>query len=92
MAAIQRSAFFAAIEKHDSNSTAVVHSQSGRSFKYGRLLQDIAAAKDNLLRATGKDEKSIAGERIAFLVENGYDYVGAHLSTTHDGKAIKMAS
>jgi hypothetical protein len=33
-----------------------------------------------LLQETGKDESGIAGERIAFMVENGYDYVGAHSS------------
>lgn len=29
------------------------------------------------MAATGKTESSIVGERVAFLVENGYDYVGA---------------
>lgn len=77
MATLQRSAFFEAIEKHDANSTAVLHCDSGRSFKYGSILHDVAAAKDNLLQATGKTEEAIAGERVAFLVENGYDYVGA---------------
>lgn len=77
MAALQRSAFFEAIQKHDPDSTAVVHSLSGRSFKYGSLLQDVAAAKSRLLQTTGKNENSIVGERIAFLIENGYDYVGA---------------
>jgi malonyl-CoA/methylmalonyl-CoA synthetase len=82
MVALQRSAFFEAIQKHDPENTAVVHSLSGRSFKYGSLLHDVAAAKARLLRTTDKDESSIVGERIAFLVENGYDYVGA-LSTVH---------
>lgn len=76
MAAIQRSAFFEAIQSHDPESTAVVHPHSGEAFKYGRLLQDVAAAKDNILSATDRTEDSIAGERIAFLIENGYDYVG----------------
>lgn len=77
MAALQRSAIFEAIQKHDSESTAVVHSLSGRSFKYGGLLKDVAASKDRLLKATGKTEDQIVGERIAFVVENSYDYVGA---------------
>ncbi|KAK5110273.1 hypothetical protein LTR62_006126 [Meristemomyces frigidus] len=80
VAALQRSAFIDAISKHDPNSTAVVHSLSGRSFKYGSLLQDVASAKERLLQTTGKDESSIVGERIAFLVENGYDYVVTLLS------------
>lgn len=84
MAPIQRSAFFEAIRKHDPESTAVVHSLSGRTFKYGGLLQDIAAAKEKLLRSTGKNEESIRGQRIAFMVENSYDYVGARLPYSLD--------
>lgn len=33
-------------------------------------------AKDRLLKSTGGREDDIAGERIAFLAENSYDYVG----------------
>lgn len=77
MAALQRSAFFEAMQQHDPETTAIVHSLSGRSFQYGSLLHDVAAAKARLLSATGKTERSIVGERVAFLVENGYDYVGA---------------
>jgi hypothetical protein len=67
---------FEAIKKHDPQSTAVIHSLSGRRFTYGELVNDVAAAKDKLQRNT--DGKSAEGERISFLVENGYDYVGAH--------------
>ncbi len=77
MLPLQRSPFLEAIQKHDPHSTAIVHSLSGRSFTYGSILQDVAAAKERLLQTTGKDENGIVGERIAFLVENGYDYVGA---------------
>lgn len=66
---------FEAIASHDPNSTAVVHSVSGRRFTYGELLKDIAEARDNLHKEAGTN--SLDGERIAFLVENGYDYVGA---------------
>lgn len=79
MASIQRSALFEAIQKHDSDSISVVHSLSGRTFQYGSLLNDVAAAKERLLQQTGRDEKSIVGERVAFLAENSYDYVGAEL-------------
>nr|POF02550.1 acyl-coa synthetase family member 3, mitochondrial [Quercus suber] len=75
MASIQRSAFFEAIQSHDPKAEAVVHSLSGRSFQYGSLLRDVAQAKGRLLQMTGKDEQSIQGERIAFLIENSYDYV-----------------
>jgi malonyl-CoA/methylmalonyl-CoA synthetase len=49
---------------------------SGRTFTYGELVNDVAAAKDKLQRNT--HGKSAEGQRISFLVENGYDYVGAH--------------
>lgn len=65
---------FEAIASHDPRSTVVIHSRSGRQFTYGELLRDVADAKDTLLKETGK--KTLAGERIAFLVENSYDYIG----------------
>lgn len=76
-AALQRSAFFEAMRQHDPKSTAVVNNDSGVAFSYGSLLRDVSRAKERLLQETGKDEEGIAGERIAFMVENGYDYVGA---------------
>lgn len=72
---------FEAIAGHDPDSTAVVHSLSGRRFRYGELLGDVTRMRDQLLSATGKT--SLDGERIAFLVENSYDYVG---------KAMPLAS
>ena len=81
MAALQRSALFEAMIEHKPDNTAIIHSLSGRSFTYGSLLHDVASAKERLLKQTGKDETSIAGERIAFLIENSYDYVGAHASS-----------
>lgn len=54
-----------------------MHSGSGRRFTYGELLSDVAAAKENLVNESGG--KQLDGERIAFLVENSYDYVGAQL-------------
>jgi malonyl-CoA/methylmalonyl-CoA synthetase len=66
---------FEAITRHNPNSTAVVHYPSGRSFTYGELIHDVADATEQL---KGKAEgNSLPGQRIAFLVENGYDYVGA---------------
>ncbi|KAK3074453.1 hypothetical protein LTR53_003124, partial [Teratosphaeriaceae sp. CCFEE 6253] len=64
MVPLQRSAFFEAIQKHDPESTAIVHSLSGRSFTYGSLLHDVTAAKARLLEGTGKSESDIVGERI----------------------------
>ncbi|KAJ4336924.1 hypothetical protein N0V95_008492 [Ascochyta clinopodiicola] len=70
---LPRLPIFEAIKQHDAQSTAVVHSLSGRRFTYGELVNDVAAAKDQLQRNTGG--KSAEGARISFLVENGYDYV-----------------
>ncbi|KAH7126874.1 hypothetical protein B0J11DRAFT_526676 [Dendryphion nanum] len=75
---LPRLPIFEALKGHDGESTAVVHSPSGRSFTYGELVNDVAAAKDKLQRNTGG--KNAEGERIAFLVENGYDYVVTLLS------------
>ncbi|KAI9706674.1 MAG: hypothetical protein M1836_003684 [Candelina mexicana] len=60
---------FEAIASHDPRSTAVIHSSSDRRFTYGELLKDTADAKDKLRKAAGSG--SIAGERVAFLAENG---------------------
>ncbi|KAI9715278.1 MAG: hypothetical protein M1812_006089 [Candelaria pacifica] len=69
---------FEAIAGHDPKSTAVIHSTSGRRFTYGELLKDTADARDKLHKVAGRG--SIAGERVAFLAENGYDYVVTLLS------------
>ena len=71
---LPRLPLFEAIANHDPRSTAVVHSVSGRRFTYGELLGDVAEAKDRLLLETGG--VPLDGQRIAFLVENSYDYVG----------------
>lgn len=71
---------FEAISRHDPESTAVVHSRSGRRFQYGELLGDVAKVRNRLYEAAGKDD--LDGERIAFLVENSYDYVGKPICKT----------
>lgn len=76
MSSLPRSAIFEAILSHDPKSTAVVHSKSGRRFTYGELLQDVVEAKDHLGKVA--NGSSLEGERIAFMIENSYDYVGAH--------------
>ncbi|KAL8921667.1 MAG: hypothetical protein Q9208_005596 [Pyrenodesmia sp. 3 TL-2023] len=64
---------FEAIASHDPKSTAVVHSKSGRRFTYAQLLKDVANARDDLRRSAAG--QGTDGQRIAFLVENSYDYV-----------------
>ena len=73
---LPRIPLFDQISKHDPTSTAIVHSDSGKSFTYGQLLRDVARSTKELKKDGAKDLK---GERIAFLIENGYDYVGAHV-------------
>lgn len=71
---LPRQPIFEAIAAHDLKRTAIVHNPSGRAFTYGQLAHDISnAVRDLKSRAAGK---SLEGERVAFLVENGYDYVG----------------
>ncbi|KAL8389034.1 hypothetical protein RB595_008842 [Gaeumannomyces hyphopodioides] len=72
---LQRSAFLEAIQQHEPSSVAVVESASGASFSYQALLQSVARAKEQLLLKTGRTDETISGERVAFLVENGFDYV-----------------
>ena len=62
------------IAGHDPQSPAVVHCLSGRTFRYGELLPDVCRVRDRIYAAAGKSD--IRGERVAFLVENSYDYVG----------------
>jgi acyl-CoA synthetase (AMP-forming)/AMP-acid ligase II len=67
---------FRALRDHDPDSLAVVHSLSARSFTYGGLIADVVAAKDDLEREAANAQGQLAGERVAFLAENSYDYVG----------------
>jgi malonyl-CoA/methylmalonyl-CoA synthetase len=72
---LPRLPIFEAIAAHDSQSIAVVHSVSGRKFTYSQLLSDVADAREKLLKESGAN--AVDGQRIAFLAENSYDYVGA---------------
>ncbi|KAJ1327870.1 malonyl-CoA/methylmalonyl-CoA synthetase [Microdochium nivale] len=76
--ALPRLPLFEAISQHDPASTAVVHCLSGRSFTYGELLPDVCRARERLYNAAGRSD--IEGERVAFLVENSYDYVVTFLA------------
>lgn len=67
---------FEAIASHEPQRPAVIHCLSGRRFTYGGLLRDVADAEDKLRQAAGDQMRE--GQRVAFLVENGYDYVGAN--------------
>ncbi|KAB8236462.1 acyl-CoA synthetase [Aspergillus alliaceus] len=71
---------FRALKDHDQSSLAVVHSASSRSFTYGNLVADVIRAKERLHELVGDQRDGLAGERIAFLAENSYDYVVTLLS------------
>ena len=72
---------FRALASHYPENIAVGHSASCRRFSYDQLLSDVDTAKARLYQqlksvAATKDEP-IGGQRVAFLVENGYNYVGS---------------
>ena len=67
---------FCALASHDPKSTAILHYPSGRRFTYGDLLGDVAYEQQSLQAAAGSG--AFGGERVAFLIENSYDYVGAN--------------
>ena len=74
---LPRLPLFEALLRHDPDSTAVIHCLSNRSFKYGELLGDVARARHRLIEAAGKSQgEDLNGERVAFLLESGYDHVG----------------
>ncbi|UNI23223.1 hypothetical protein JDV02_009056 [Purpureocillium takamizusanense] len=74
LSTLPRLPIFEAVARHDPRSTAVVHSLSGRAFTYGELLADVSRARDRLHDARPAGA-GLDGERVAFLVENSYDYV-----------------
>lgn len=78
---LPRLPIFEHLVKHDPSSTAIVHSLSQKSFTYGQLVGDVVRAKENL--RNGANGKSLQGERVAFLIENSYDYVGTQVSPNH---------
>ncbi|SZF01341.1 unnamed protein product [Blumeria hordei] len=78
MGTLPRLPIFESIVRHDPDSTSVIHSQSGRRFTYADLTRDVAKERSRLLPWTGAEANS--GKRIAFLMENSYDYVVTVLS------------
>ncbi|KAK4694671.1 malonyl-CoA/methylmalonyl-CoA synthetase, partial [Lecanoromycetidae sp. Uapishka_2] len=85
---------FRAISSHDPQSTAIIHSKSNRRFTYGELLKDVEDAKIKLYQQLkAASPESIGGQRVAFLVENGYDYVVTLLSIfACDNIAVPLSS
>ena len=71
------------IRSHDPSSTAVVHCPSGKQFTYGQLFGDVCHERKVLQKS--EDGARLKGERIAFIVENSYDYVGEHHRAIKEG-------
>lgn len=89
IATLPRTPLFEALHRHDRNSLAVIHSASKESFTYGSLLNDVIAAKERFAAQIEGDTKTLRGECIAFLIENGYDYV-VHLLAILASDAIAL--
>lgn len=71
---------FRALQHHDPSSLAIIHSASSRCFTYCNLVSDVLRAKEDLEHKAGQKDRGLTGERIAFLAENSYDYVGTVVS------------
>lgn len=82
---LPRLSLFEAISSHNSQSLAVIQSKSGESFTYGELLKDVAAASKVLRQSAGN--RGLDGQRVAFLVENSYRYVGENVGVKQTRKA-----
>lgn len=77
LATLSNIPIFRALTDHDPSTLAVIHSASARSFTYGNLVADVLRAKEDFeQKAAAKSNGQLAGERVAFLAENSYDYVG----------------
>jgi malonyl-CoA/methylmalonyl-CoA synthetase len=82
---LPRTPLFEALSKVPQEKTAIIHSVSGKKFSYGSLLADVAVMRG---RIGGSED--LKGKRVAMLVENGYEYVGAS-SVVYTG-VLKTAS
>ncbi|KAI5802418.1 hypothetical protein FPQ18DRAFT_9137 [Pyronema domesticum] len=80
---LPRTPLFEAISKQPTEKTAIIHSASGKRFTYGSLLGDIASTRSKILANAGTDD--LKEQRIALLVENGYEYVVSLLSIFASG-------
>lgn len=73
-ASLHRTPLLKVLSEQDASSIAIVNQSSGTAFSYGSLLRDATRVRHRLLKSVG--DRSLAGERIGFIVENGYGYVG----------------
>lgn len=71
---LPRTPLFEALARQPQDKSAIIHSASGKTFSYGSLLADVAAVRGRLLGAAGTED--LNEQRVALLIENGYEYVG----------------
>jgi malonyl-CoA/methylmalonyl-CoA synthetase len=80
---LPRTPVFKALARHPSEKTAIIHSASGKRFTYGSLLSDVSTTRSKILSLIDKDGvEDLKEQRVAMLVENGYEYVGVCFSTS----------
>lgn len=79
LATLPNLSLFRALKNHNPSSLAVTHNPSSRSFTYENLVADVLQSQDRLRQAGGGRRDGLRGERVAFLAENSYDYVGTVL-------------
>ncbi|EFQ35743.1 AMP-binding enzyme [Colletotrichum graminicola] len=78
MASLCRTPLFKVLSEADASSVAIVNQSTGTVFSYRSLIRDVARARHALLESVG--DKSLTGQRIGFIVENGYGFVVTFLS------------
>ncbi|KAL5332304.1 AMP-binding enzyme [Aspergillus crustosus] len=73
---------FRALKNHDPSSLAIINGshENTPEFTYGRLLSDVAQAKDELQTNTKGGPDALVGERVAILADNDYQFVVTFLS------------
>lgn len=72
---LPRNAIFSALISHDEQKIAIAHSPSHRKYTYGQLIRDVALGR--LWLDKKLEHIQTKSTCVAFLVDNGYDYVGA---------------
>lgn len=80
LATLPNLSLFRALKNHDQSSLAITHNPSFRTFTYENLVADVLQSQDRLRQSDGGGRDGLRGERVAFLAENSYDYVGTVLS------------
>lgn len=72
---LPRNAIFNALIDHDEQKTAIAHSPSHRKHTYGQLIRDVGLGR--LWLDKKLEHIQTKTTCVAFLVDNGYEYVGA---------------